>query len=114
MTPSAGNSAIGNGVDSQQPTEFVSVALLAKVAGDLESLQERTGLSRTDIINRAISLYEFIEAQLRAKNDLLIRSHKTKKTRRFRFFLFKLSIIAIAVNARDLLISAETGRSPYK
>lgn len=102
MTPSAGNSAIGKGgVASEQPTELVSVALLAKVAGDLEILQERTGLSRTDIINRAISLYEFIEAQLRAKNDLLIRSHKTKKTRRFRFFLFELSIIAIAAAARD-------------
>jgi hypothetical protein len=96
MTPSAGNSAIGKSVDSEQPAELVAVALLAKVAGDLESLQERTGLSRTDIINRAISLYEFIEAQLRAKNDLLIRNHKTRKTRRFRFFLFKLAIIAVA------------------
>lgn len=99
MTPSAGNNAIGNGVANEQPTELVAVALLAKAAGDLESLQERTGLSRTDIINRAISLYEFIEAQLRAKNDLLIRNHRTKKTRRFRFFLFEFSIIAIAVAA---------------
>lgn len=96
MFASAGNSAIGKGLASDQATEFVSVALLAKVEGDLESLQDRTGLSRTDIINRAISLYEFIEAQLRVKNDLLIRDHKTKKIKLFRFFLFKLLILAIA------------------
>jgi hypothetical protein len=95
MFASAGNSAIGKGLASEQATELISVALLARVEGDLESLQERTGLSRTDIINRAISLYEFIEGQLRAKNDLLIRDHKTRKIRLFRFFLFKLAILAI-------------------
>ena len=32
-----------------------------------------TGLSKTNIVNRAISLYEFIDAQMRKGYDLIIR-----------------------------------------
>jgi len=54
-------------------TERVTVALLPKVAADLASLQERTTLSKTDLVNRAISLYEFIDAQLADGREVLIR-----------------------------------------
>ena len=36
-----------------------------------------TSLSKTDIVNRAITLYEFIEAQLSAGRDILIRDGDT-------------------------------------
>ena len=42
-------------------------------AADLAELQDRTYLSKTDIVNRAISLYEFVEAQIAAGRVLLVR-----------------------------------------
>jgi hypothetical protein len=65
--------------------ERITVALLPAVTGDLERLQSRTGLSKTDIANRAITMYEFIEAQLRAGRDVLIRDNETKETQIVRF-----------------------------
>jgi hypothetical protein len=58
----------------------ITVALVPKAGEDLQRLQERTGLSKTDLVNRAISLYEFIEAQVQAGNDLLVRNQDTKET----------------------------------
>jgi hypothetical protein len=66
--------------DMRVSADRITVALIPKAAVDLQSLQDRTGLSKTDIANRAISLYEFIDAQLRAGNDLLIRDPKTGQT----------------------------------
>jgi hypothetical protein len=43
-------------------------------------LQDRTSLSKTDIANRAITLYEFIDSQLRSGRDVLIRDNKTGTT----------------------------------
>ncbi len=47
------------------------------VGEDLQRLQDRTSLSKTDLVNRAITLYEFIEAQQRAGRELLVRDSKT-------------------------------------
>ena len=54
-------------------TERITVALIPKVTVDLARLQERTGLGKTDVVNRAISLYEFIEAQMEVGRDILVR-----------------------------------------
>jgi hypothetical protein len=62
---------------SPTPAERITVALIPKAAEDLQRLQDRTGLSKTDLANRAISLYEFIDAQLSAGRDLLIRDSTT-------------------------------------
>ena len=51
----------------------ITVALIPQAAEDLQRLQDRTSLSKTDLVNRAISLYEFINAQVVAGRDLLIR-----------------------------------------
>jgi hypothetical protein len=51
----------------------ITVVLVAKAAADLEITHERTNMSKTDIINRAVSLYEFIEAELRAGAQLIVR-----------------------------------------
>jgi hypothetical protein len=62
----------------------ITVALVKKAGEDLQTLQDRTGLSKTDIVNRAISLYEFIDAQVKDGNDLLVRDQKTKETQLIR------------------------------
>jgi uncharacterized protein (DUF342 family) len=58
----------------------ITVALIPKAAEDLQRLQDRTSLSKTDIANRAITLYEFIDAQMRAGRDVLIRDNETGET----------------------------------
>ena len=60
--------------------ERITVALVPKAEQDLRSLQERTRLSKTDIVNRAISLYEFVETHLSAGKDLLVRDADTGET----------------------------------
>ena len=55
----------------------VTVILIPKAEADLRRLQERTNLSRTDLTNRAISLYEFFDAQLRAGRDLVTLDKET-------------------------------------
>ena len=58
----------------------ITVALIPKASEDLQRLQDRTSLSKTDIANRAITLYEFIDAQIRAGRDVLIRDNATGET----------------------------------
>ena len=58
----------------------ITVALIPKAAEDLQRLQDRTSLSKTDIANRAITLYEFIDAQMKAGRDILIRDNETGET----------------------------------
>ncbi len=43
-------------------------------------MQDRTGLSKTDIANRAITLYEFIDTQIRTGRDVLIRDNEAGVT----------------------------------
>jgi len=51
----------------------ITVSLVAKAATDLQIIHDLTGLSKTDIVNRAISLYEFIDTELSSGADLIIR-----------------------------------------
>jgi hypothetical protein len=51
----------------------ITVALAAKAANDLQVTHNRTRLSKTDIVNRAVSLYEFIDAELSAGAEVIIR-----------------------------------------
>jgi hypothetical protein len=51
----------------------ITVALVAKAASDLQNVHERTRLSKTDIVNRAISLYEFVDEELSAGAELVVR-----------------------------------------
>jgi hypothetical protein len=64
----------------QAPGERITVALIPKAEEDLRLLQERTSLSKTDLANRAITLYEFFDAQLRAGHDLIDRDNITGQT----------------------------------
>ena len=53
--------------------ERITVALLPKAATDLAKTRKRRGLSKTDITNRALSLYEFIDAALDAGSEVIVR-----------------------------------------
>jgi hypothetical protein len=52
----------------------ITVSLVAKALADLERIQARTHMSKTDIINRAISVYEFIEAELSEDAEIIVRN----------------------------------------
>jgi hypothetical protein len=63
----------------------ITVPLIPAVAADLQRLCGRTNLSTTDLTNRAITSYEFFDAQLRDGCDLIVRDNGTGKTRLVRF-----------------------------
>jgi hypothetical protein len=70
---------------SSQPGERITVALMRQAAAGLQQLQHRTDLSKTDIANRAITLYEFIDSQLRAGREVIIRDNQTGEMQVVRF-----------------------------
>jgi hypothetical protein len=64
----------------QSPPDRITVALIPKAADELLRLQDRTRLSKTDVVNRAITLYEFIDARTSAGQEILIRDKETGET----------------------------------
>jgi len=58
---------------TESAVDRITVSLTPKAAASLTSLQDRTGLSKTDLVNRAIALYEFAEAQFAAGREILVR-----------------------------------------
>jgi hypothetical protein len=75
----------GKDETARPQSDRITVALIPQASADLQRLQDRTSLSKTDLVNRAITLYEFIESQLRAGQDLIIRNQKTGETQLVRF-----------------------------
>jgi hypothetical protein len=67
----------GSGDVAVAPADRITVALISKAAEELQHLQDMTSLSKTDLVNRAITLYSFIEAQRRAGREMLIRNNET-------------------------------------
>lgn len=82
-----GNSAEAQGGAPTQPlaVERITVALIRKAGEDLQRLQDDTNLSKTDIVNRAISLYRFINSQQHQGQDVLIRNKNTGEMRTIMF-----------------------------
>jgi hypothetical protein len=68
-----------NGTQAQE--ERLTVTLIPQVAEHLRLLEQRTSLSRTDLANRAITLYEFVDAQLRDGQDLAACDKETGKVK---------------------------------
>jgi hypothetical protein len=52
---------------------MITVVLVPKVAVDLARTRKRTRLSATDIVNRAISLYDFLDEERNSGTELLLR-----------------------------------------
>jgi hypothetical protein len=50
-----------------------TVGLVPKAVTDLMKTHERTRLTGADIVNRAISLYDFIDEELHTGAELLLR-----------------------------------------
>jgi len=65
--------------------EHITVALIPSVVDQLRWLQKNTSLSATDLTNRAITSYAFIDEQIRAGNDLMVRDNWTGETKLVRF-----------------------------
>ena len=80
MTPAVPGEGTQDARRKQLSAERITVALIPKVTEDLQRLQERTGLSKTDIVNRAITLYEFFEAKLRSDHDVINRDRESGET----------------------------------
>lgn len=73
-----------NVADQRVTADRITVALIPKASEDLQRLQDRTGLSKTDLANRAISLYEFIESQLQAGRELIVKDPETGESQTIR------------------------------
>ncbi|MCC8243685.1 hypothetical protein [Saccharothrix luteola] len=60
---------------SEKPAvvDRVNVALIAEAVEALGKLQERTGLKKVDLVNRALLIYEFVDSELRAGNQVVLR-----------------------------------------
>jgi hypothetical protein len=65
--------------------EHITVILIPSVADQLRCLQKNTNLSATDLTNRAITSYAFLDQQMRAGNDLMVRDNWTGETKLVRF-----------------------------
>jgi hypothetical protein len=85
MPARSGGNPTKDGAARPQQTDRITVALIPQSAADLRRLQDRTTLSKTDLVNRAITLYEFVDTQLREGRDLLLRDKKTGETQLVRF-----------------------------
>lgn len=82
MTDSTASNVPSQSGAQVTPAERITVALIPKAAEDLQRLQDRTGMSKTDIVNRAVTLYQYIDAQLQANRDLLIKDNHTGEHQR--------------------------------
>lgn len=51
----------------------ITVALVDKAANDLQVTHDRTKMSKTNIVNRALSLYEFVDSELSEGAELIVR-----------------------------------------
>jgi hypothetical protein len=57
----------------RQAGQPITVTLIPKAVTDLDSACERSKLNRADIVNRAIVLYEFLDAERAAGAGLQLR-----------------------------------------
>jgi hypothetical protein len=68
-----------DGDDHPPGVEQISVPLIPKVVEALQRLQALTQLSPTDLVNRAVTLLDFFEAQRNSDRDIVIRDNGTKQ-----------------------------------
>jgi hypothetical protein len=59
--------------DPPPPPTRITVSLLEKAVADLRRTIGRTGLSQTDVVNRALTLYEFIDSELGSGAEIIVR-----------------------------------------
>jgi hypothetical protein len=64
---------------SEPVVSRVNVALIPDAALALEQLRQRTGMKQVDLVNRALQVYEFIDAEQRAGNTLILRAADSRE-----------------------------------
>jgi hypothetical protein len=67
------------------PGGRITIALVPKVVDELLQLQQRTSLSKTDLTNRAITSYAFLDAHINAGHEVMVRDPRTGETQLVRF-----------------------------
>jgi hypothetical protein len=74
------------GIDKQEipmpnPTDIqadrITIGLTKRSVDELAALQDQTGLSKTDLINRSIGLYKFITEKMDSDWDVVLQNQKT-------------------------------------
>lgn len=68
---------MSSNASSQTTVDRITVALVPKASEGLQHLMASTGLSKTDVVNRAITLYEYIDSQMQAGQDLILKDTKS-------------------------------------
>ena len=53
--------------------ERITVTLIKKTSDDLDKLVASTGLSKTDLVNRAVQLYAFVDDEVRSGGTLAVQ-----------------------------------------
>jgi hypothetical protein len=69
-------------VERQVVAKRITVGLIKKVLDELEQLQERSGMTSTDAVNRAITLAAFVDRQMAEGKELLLRDPETDEVER--------------------------------
>jgi hypothetical protein len=64
----------------------VSVRLIPKSMRALEALAVRNGLTKTDVINRALQVYDYIDAEQAEGRQILSRDGEKGETHVLRWF----------------------------
>jgi hypothetical protein len=59
--------------DRTDTGQMITVMLIPQAADDLDKACERGKLTRTDVVNRAVSLYEFLDEERADGAQLLLR-----------------------------------------
>lgn len=59
--------------DPPQPVTRITVSLIERAAASLKRLVSRTQLSQTDIVNRALVLYEFVDSEVSSGAEIIVR-----------------------------------------
>ncbi|NUT96260.1 MAG: hypothetical protein HOY78_29965 [Saccharothrix sp.] len=78
-----GESQADGEVDDQQEYVInrITVGIIPKVWAELARLITNTKFNRTDVVNRAISVYAMVDENLRNGQELVFRDPKTGKER---------------------------------
>jgi len=68
--------------ERQVVAERITVGLIPKVVKELDDLQRHTGMSKTDLVNRAVSLYFFIDRHLASGEEIRLHDPNTQQDQR--------------------------------
>ena len=78
-------SAQVSAVPTPTVADRITVSLVAHAAAALLRIKDRTRLSQTDVVNRAITMYDFVDSNLADGYEVILRDPKTGEESRVVF-----------------------------